>query len=177
LAQLPDRFHSTQEKGKAGSKVYYSDIKMVGEVKACDAPKDPPTLFNHAIQVLKYLFTISRYQPRHAFHISILAYRDGFFIVDYYPDRALFSNLFKWEDKDTFWKALRDAISNVQKRSFTTKQFALLESTDRHGQARLRFSLSAGLDAETYELFDLHRGHGWHRITYVGIAVRSVDQN
>jgi len=180
LAQLPDRFRSSREKGKAGSKVYYSDVQMVGEVKACNAPKEPPTLFNHAIQVLKYLFTISRCQPQHAFHIGILAYRDGFFIVDYYPDQAFFSNLFKWEDNDTSWKALRDAISNVQKRPFTTKQFASLESTDRHGQTRLQFNLFGdftGLDAETYELFDLHRGHGWHRNTYVGIAVRSVDQN
>ncbi len=66
----------------------------------------------------------------------------------------------------------------MQKRSFTTKQFAL-ESTDRHGQARSQFNLLGdftGLDAETYELFDLHRGHGWHRNTYVGIAVRPVDQ-
>jgi hypothetical protein len=137
LAWLPDRFHSTREEGKTGSKVCYSDIQMVGEVKACDAPKEPSTLFKHAIQVLRYQFTVSRYQPQHAFHIGILAYRDGFFIVDYYPDQAFFSELFKWEDKDTAWKALRGAISNVQNRSFTTKQFASLESTDRHGQARL----------------------------------------
>jgi len=67
----------------------------------------------------------------------------------------------------------------VQNRSFTTKQFASLESTDRHGQAQLQFNLSGdftGLDAETYQLFDLHRGRGWHRNTYVAIAVRSVDQ-
>ena len=136
-------------------------------------------MFNHAIQVLKYLLTISRCQPQHAFHIGILAYRDGFFIVDYYPDQAFFSNLFKWEDKDTSWKVLRDAISNVQKRPFTTKQFTSLESTDRQGQTRLQFNLFGdfgGLDAETYQLFDLHRGLGWQRNAYVGIAVRSVNQ-
>ncbi len=55
LARLPDWFHSTREKGKAGSKVYYSDIQMIGEVKACDAPKEHPTLFKHAIQVSHYL--------------------------------------------------------------------------------------------------------------------------
>jgi hypothetical protein len=73
LAWLPDRFHSPLEKGKAGSKVYYYDIQMAGEVKACKAPKEPLALFYHAAQVLKYLFTISRYQPQHAYHIGILA--------------------------------------------------------------------------------------------------------
>ncbi len=92
LAWLPDRFRSPGEKGKARSKIYYSDIQMVCEVKACDAPEKSFTLFKHAVQVLKYQFTISRYQPQHAFYIGILAYWDGFYIVDYYPDRAFFSS-------------------------------------------------------------------------------------
>ncbi|KAF8321829.1 hypothetical protein F5887DRAFT_1215369 [Amanita rubescens] len=168
LSQLPAQFSYQDENGEPGTKICYSDIQMVGEVKACDAPESPPILLNHAIHLLKYLSTMSRFQPQHACNIGILAYLDGFFIVDYYPDQAFFSDLFKWEDKDTAWNALRDVTTQVPRSRFMTKQFASLESTDRHGQARLQFNLLGnfgGLDAETYQLFDLHRGH-----------VRSVDQ-
>ncbi len=146
---------------------------MVGEVKPGVAPESP---FEAAVQVLEYLFTVSRYQPQHASHIDILVYRDGFFIIDYYPDQALFSKLFKWEEKDAAWEALRSAIADVRRRPFTTKQFAPIKSSDRHGLSRLQFSISGDFtasDAQVYRLFDLHRGQGYHRNAYVGLGVRS----
>jgi hypothetical protein len=174
---LPDRFRSFDKKGPL---VYYSDILMVCEVKASDAPDHlSSVMFDHAVRVLKYLFTVTRYQPRHAFHVGMLAYRDCFYIIRYYPDRAFFSQPYKWKDKETAWSALRDAVAGLNARPFTTNQFASIDSTNRRGQARLEFCLSgdfASSDAEVYQLFDLHRGHGWRRNAYVAIGLRYADQ-
>jgi hypothetical protein len=172
MDRLPSKF-TYHEGGKLKPRVHYSDVQMVGEVKPGVAPESP---FENAVQVLKYMFTVSRYQPQHASHIGILVYRDGFFIIDYYPDQASFSKLFKWEEKDAAWEALRSAIADMRRRPFTTKQFSSIESSDRHGLSRLQFSLSGDFtasDAQVYRLFDLHRGQGYHRNAYVGIAVRS----
>ena len=156
MDRLPSEF-IYHEEGKLKPRVHYSNVQMVGEVKPGIAPESP---FEDAVQVLKYLFTVSRYQPQHASHIGILVYGDGFFIIDYYPDQAFFSKLFKWEEKDAAWEALRSAIANVQSRPFTTKQFATIKASDRHGPSRLQFSLSGDFiasDAQVYRLFDLHR--------------------
>ena len=170
---LPSEF-THHEGGKLKPRVHYSDIQMVGEVKTHVAPESP---FEDAVQVLKYLFTVSRYQPQHASHIGILVYHDGFFIIDYYPDQAFFSKLFKWEEKVTAWEALRSAIADIRSRPFTTKQFAPIKSSDRQSLSRLQFSLSGDFtsEAQVYQLFDLHRGLGYHRNAYVGIGVRSID--
>jgi hypothetical protein len=63
----------------------------------------------------------------------------------------------------------------VQRRPFTTKQFAPIKSSDHQGLSRLKFSLSGDFtsEAQVYQLFDLHRGLGYHRNAYVGIGVRS----
>src|SRR6266550_6191012 len=101
---------------------------------------------------------------------GMLAYRDCFYIIRYYPDRAFFSQPYKWEDKETAWSALRDAVAGLKARPFTTNQFASIESKNRRGQARLQFCLSgdfASSDAQVYQLFDLHRGHCWRRNAYV----------
>lgn len=180
---LPDQFRSPDKKNPL---IYYSNIQMVCEVKASDAPEHlSPAMFDHAVHVLKYLFTITRYQPQHAFHVGMLAYRDCFYIIRYYPDRAFFSQPYKWEDKETAWSALRDAVAGLMARPFTTNQFALVdsESTNHRGQAprqaRLQFCLSgdfASSDAQVYQLFDLHRGHGWRRNAYVALGLRYADQ-
>jgi hypothetical protein len=172
MDRLPSKF-TYHEGGKLKPRVHYSNVQMVGEVKPGVAPGSP---FENAVQVLKHQFTVSRYQPQHASHIGILVYRDGFFIIDYYPDQAFFSELFKWEEKDAAWEALRSAIADVRRRPFTTKQFASIKSSDRHGLLHLQFSLSGDFttsDAKVYRLFDLHRGQGYHRNAYVGIGVRS----
>ena len=172
MDRLPSEF-TYHENGKLKPRVHYSNVQMVGEVKPGVAPESP---FENAVQVLKYLFTVSRYQPQHASHIGILVYCDGFFIIDYYPDQAFFSKLFKWEEKDAAWEALRSAIADVRRRPFTTKQFASIKSLDRHGLSHLQFSLSGDFtasNAQVYQLFDLHRGQGYHRNAYVGIGVRS----
>ena len=151
------------EGGKLKPKVHCSNVQMVGVVKTGVAPESP---FENAVQVLKHLFTVSRYQPQHASHIGILVYRDGFFIIDYYRDQACFSKLFKWKEKDAAWEALRSAIADVRRRPFTTKQFASIKPSDRHGPSRLRFSHSGDFtasDAQVYRLFDLYRGQGYHR--------------
>ena len=75
-------------------------------------------LFDRAVQILKYLFTITRYQPRHAFHIGILTYRDSFYIIRYYLDRAFLSQPYKWNDEQTAWSALKDAGSKLDGASF-----------------------------------------------------------
>ena len=172
MDRLPSEF-ICYEGDKLKPRVHYSNIQMVGEVKPGVAPESP---FEDAVQVLKNLFTVSRYQPQHASHIGILVYCDGFFIIDYYPDQAFFSELFKWKEKDAAWEALRSAMADVRRRPFTTKQFALIKSSNRHGPSRLQFSLSGDFtasDAQVYRLFDLHRGQGYHRNAYVGIGVRS----
>ena len=171
LSDLPDEFHY-RDKDKVQSRVYYSDIQMVGEVKPGDAPGSRQELFGHATQVLKYLFTTSRYQPRHAYHIGFLAYHNGFVIIDYYPDRALFSHLFAWDDPDA-QIALKQAIDDIQDRNFTTKQFESINATLRRDKSRLQFCLSGKFTHTdtVYQLFDLHRGEGWHRNAYVGIGV------
>ena len=159
MDRLPSEF-TYREGGKLKPRVHYSNVQMVGEVKLGVAPESP---FEDAVQVLKYLFTVSRYQPQHASHIGILVYCDGFFIIDYYPDQAFFSKLFKWEEKDAAWDALRSAIADVRRRPFTTEQFASIKSSDRHGLSHLQFSLSGDFiasDAQVYRLFDLHRGQG-----------------
>ena len=138
MDRLPSEF-TCHEGGKLKPRVHYSNVQMVGEVKLGVAPESP---FEDAVQVLKYLFTVSRYQPQHASHTGILVYRDGFFIIDYYPDQAFFSKLFKWEEKDAAWDALRSAIADVRRRPFTTEQFASIKSSDRHGLSHLQFSLS-----------------------------------
>ncbi|KAF8329020.1 hypothetical protein F5887DRAFT_1082782 [Amanita rubescens] len=169
MDQLPSEF-TYHEGGKLKPRIHYSNVQMVGEVKPGVAPESP---FENAVQVLKYLFSVSRYQPQHASHIGILVYCDGFFIIDYYPDQAFFSKLFKWEEKDAAWEALRSAIADVRRRPFTTKQFASIKSLDRHGLSHLQFSLSGDFtasDAQVYRLFDLHRGQGYHRNAYVGIG-------
>lgn len=174
LDALPNRFRLAS---KNESRIYYSDIQMVGEVKASNAPEESSVSFDHATQILKYLFTVSRYQPQHAFHIGFLAYRDGFYIIRYFPDKAFFSQLYKWEDKQAAWDALRAAVAGVKDRPFTTNQFTSIESTNRQSQARLQFNLSGDFtssDAQVYRLFDLHRGDGWHRNAYVGIGFRSA---
>lgn len=171
LSNLPAEFRYL-DKDKVRSRVYYSDIQMVGEVKPDDAPRSAQGIFDHATQVLKYLFTTSRYQPRHAYHIGFLAYHDGFVIIEYYPDRAFFSRLFRWDDPDS-QIALRQVIDDIQDRSFTTKQFESINATLRNDKSRLQFCLSGKFthtDA-VYKLFDLHRGEGWHRNAYVGIGV------
>jgi hypothetical protein len=170
---LPSEFTYLDKDDELKPRVYYSDVQMVGEVNTGDAPPSP---FDDAVQVLKYLFTVSRYQPQHASHIGILVYRDGFFIIDYYPDQAFFSKLFNWEDKDAAWEALRCAIADVRRRHFTTEQFASIKSSDHHSSSHLQFSLSGDFtasDAQVYRLFDLHRGHGYHRNAYVAIGVCS----
>ena len=171
LSDLPDEFHYC-DKDKVRSRVYYSDIQMVGEVKSGDAPGSSQECFHHATQVLKYLFITSRYQPRHAHHIGFLAYHNGFVIIDYYPDRAFFSNLFAWDDPEA-QIALKQAIDDIQNRSFTTKQFESINATLRHDKSRLQFCLSGNFTDtnDVYKLFDLHRGEGWHRNAYVGIGV------
>jgi hypothetical protein len=171
MDRLPSEF-TYHEGGKLKLRVHYSDVQMVGEVKTHVAPESP---FKDAVQVLKYLFTVMCYQPQHASHIGILVYHNGFFIIDYYPDQAFFSKLFKWEEKVTVWEALRSAIADVQRRPFTTKQFAPIKSSDHQGLSRLKFSLSGDFtsEAQVYQLFDLHRGLGYHRNAYVGIGVRS----
>ncbi len=71
---------------------------------------------------------------------------------------------------------MRSAIADIRKRSFTTKHFASIKSSDRHGPSHLQFSISGdftGSDAQVYRLFDLHRGQGYHRNAYVGIGIRS----
>lgn len=168
---LPDEFHYRDDKGTR-SRIYFSDVKMVGKVKVTDEPTSVQVLFNHATQVLKYLFTTSQFQPRHAFHIGFLAYRNGFIIIDYYPDRAFFSHLFKWDDPAARI-ALRKAISDLKDRGFTTKQFNSIKATDCLVRSRLSFCLSGKFAATdtVYRLFDLHRGDGWHRNAYVGIGV------
>lgn len=178
-SNLPTEFRR-DDGDKVRSRVYYSDILMVGEVKVIKAPTSPQVIFNHATQVLRYLFTISRYQPRHAHHIGFLAYRDGFVIIDYYPDRAFFSDLFRWDDPVTAHRALQDVIADVRRRHFTTNQFASLKGMNHHERSRLQFCLSGDFNVDTdtvYQLFDLHRGDGWHRNAYVGIAVHFQSIN
>jgi hypothetical protein len=170
---LPSGFTYCDEDDELKPRVYYPDVQMVGEVKTGTAPPSP---FDNAVQVLKYLFTVSRYQPQHSSHIGILVYRDGFIIIDYYPDQAFFSKLFNWQDKDAAREALRCAIADVRRRHFTMEQFASIKSSDHHGSSRLQFCLSGDFtasDAQVYRLFDLHRGHGYHRNAYVAIGVCS----
>jgi hypothetical protein len=179
-SNLPAEFRYRDDGGKVRSRVYYSDILMVGEVKVIKAPTSPQVIFDHATQVLKYLFTISRYQPRHAHHIGFLAYRDGFIIIDYYPDRAFFSDLFRWDDPIAAHRALQDAIADVRRRHFTTNQFASLKRMNHHERSRLQFCLSGDFNVDTdtvYQLFDLHRGDGWRRNAYVAIAVHFQSVN
>ncbi|KAF8349190.1 hypothetical protein F5887DRAFT_1233356 [Amanita rubescens] len=140
-SSLPDEFLYRDDKGKDRSRVYYSDIRMVGEVKPTKAPTSARVLYDHAVQVLKYLFTISRYQPRHAHHIGFLAYLNGFVIIEYYPDRAFFSHLFAWDDP-TSRLALKKAITNIQDRPFTANEFEVIKATDRHDHSRIRFVTS-----------------------------------
>ena len=171
MDKLPSKF-MYREGNQLKPRVYYSDIQLVGEVKTGDAPDLP---FENAVQVLKYLFTASRYQPQHASHIGILFYHDCFFIVNYFPDQAFFSK-FKWTDKKAAWEALRCAIAAVGERHFTTKQFASIKPSDYQDSSRLQYSLSGdftGPDAQVYRLFDLHRGYGYHRNAYVALGVRS----
>lgn len=138
---LPSDFTYCDEDDELNPRVY-SDVQMVGEVKTGTAPPSP---FDNAVQVLKHLFTVSRHQPQHSSHIGILVYRDGFIIIDYYPDQAFFSRLFNWQDKDAAWEALRCAIADVRRRHFTTEQFASIKPSDYHGLSRLQFCLSGGL--------------------------------
>ncbi len=77
MDRLPSEF-TYHEGGKLKPRVHCSNVQMAGEVKTGVAPESP---FEDAAQVLKYLFTVSRYQPQHASHIGILVYRDGFFIM------------------------------------------------------------------------------------------------
>ncbi len=181
-SNLPAEFRYRDDGGKVRSRVYYSDILMVGEVKVIKAPtsRSSQVIFDHATQVLKYLFTISRYQPQHAHYIGFLAYRDGFIIIDYYPDRAFFSDLFRWDDPIAAHHALQNAIADIRRRHFTTNQFASLKGMNHHERSRLQFCLSGDFNVDTdtvYQLFDLHRGDGWHRNAYVAIAVHFQSVN
>ena len=174
LSSLPDEFLYRDDKGKDRSRVYYSDIQMVGEVKVTNAPTSARVLYDHAVQVLKYLFTVSRYQPRHAHHIGFLAYLNGFIIIEYYPDRAFFSHLFAWDDPASRL-ALKKAITDIQNRPFTTTEFDAIKATDCHDHSRIRFHLpGTSTTNDVHRLFDLHRGDGWHRNPYVGIGISEL---
>ncbi|KAK2465610.1 hypothetical protein APHAL10511_002502 [Amanita phalloides] len=177
LSSLPDEFLYRDDKGKGRSRVYYSDIQMVGEVKVTNAPTSAQILYNHAVQVLKYLFTVSRYQPHHAHHIGFLSYLDGFVIIEYYPDRAFFSHLFAWDDPASRL-ALKKAITDIQDRLFTTNEFEVIKAMDRHDHSHIQFHLPGTSNTnDVHRLFDLHRGDGWHRNAYVGIGIsKHVDE-
>ena len=64
MDRLPSKF-TYHEGSKLTPRVHYSDVQMVAEVKTGVAPESPS---ENAVQVLKYLFTVSRYQPQHASH-------------------------------------------------------------------------------------------------------------
>ena len=159
---LPKRYLD----GHNNPRIYYSDIHFIIEVKAKAAAAS--NIKEDVLQLIKYFFTASRYQPRHAAYRGVLAYRDGFITVHYFPDIAVYSQTYKWKDKVAL-NVLAD-LFNTQL-PFTTKEFrsCIVSEHEWLGNISSRLQYTSGNNV--YQLFDLFHGLGWNRNTYIGLGI------
>ncbi|KAF8631961.1 hypothetical protein AX15_002098, partial [Amanita polypyramis BW_CC] len=151
-------------------RIYYFDIRYIVEEKASTAT--PAQIHSDMLQLLKYFFTASQYQSRHAAYCGILAYRNGFKTVHYFPDITLHSRLYQWDE--LVLKVRVDLFSADV--PFTTKSFC--PSNHRwQGKIPLRLqyhteTICGQPNANTiYQLYDIFHGHGWTRNAYVGLGI------